>query len=156
MATFESNRDPGKDHSGPSGHATVLPIQGTLDGFARNSRSTDGVELHSLDAGMTLSVRTLNSRYRFVVLDGEQLRVLVTGGSRFPDPTEVRVEGSTTGGSTLIVGWIGVGLRLELTLGNRRITTSIVQSVTFDGVPNDVAADHWSVSSAAWMRWLCA
>jgi hypothetical protein len=66
------------------------------------------------------------------VLDGGKGRVIAVGGSVFPDHTEVRVEGSTDGGSVLKCGWIGVGLRLEMTRGMRRITTSRVKAVVID------------------------
>ena len=79
-----------------------------------------------------LIVRTRYSSYRLVVLDGAERRVLLTGGSHFPESTEVRVDGATAGGSSLKIGWIGVGLRLEMTAGRRRITTSRVESVTIE------------------------
>lgn len=133
MTTLESNSERSRNASAIPGHATVLPTQRTLDGFARDPGSSGGVMLDSLDAGMTVTVETLNSRYRFVVIDGQQLHVLATGGSRFPDPTDVHVEGATAGGSSLKIGWIGVGLRLEMSIGNRRITTSTVRAVTVEG-----------------------
>lgn len=45
------------------------------------------------------------------------------------EPVEVRVSGSTLGGAVVKMGWIGVGMCLEMLAGNRRITTSTVQSL---------------------------
>ncbi|MNC86629.1 hypothetical protein D3C83_23010 [compost metagenome] len=71
---------------------------------------------------------TVNTRYRLVVLDADG-QALVSGGTRFPDPTAVRIEGSTAGGRALRLGWIGVGLRLEMRMGMRTITTSTIRAI---------------------------
>jgi hypothetical protein len=86
------------------------------------------VALETLEPGTVLDVTTWNTRYRLIVLDGEG-RAVITGGTRFQTPTEVCVEGSTAGGREFQSGWIGVGLRLEMSLGPRTITTSPIQSV---------------------------
>lgn len=88
----------------------------------------DGVAVESLSPGTALDVTTQNTRYRLVVMDPEG-HALVTGGRLFPDPTEVRIEGSTAGGNALKLGWICVGLRLEMTMGLRTVTTSPIQSI---------------------------
>jgi hypothetical protein len=107
----------------------------TLDGFALEPGCVEGVALQSLDAGTVLNVITEHSVYHVVVLDPVQQRVLVTGGRLFPERTEVRLEGATAGGSVLKIGWIGTGLRLEMSIGLERITTSHVQKVTIENVP---------------------
>ena len=96
----------------------------------------EGLAVQSLEAGTVLTVDTCHNRYRLVVLSVVEQRALVTGGSFFPEPIAVRIEGATAGGSALKMGWIGVGLRLELSVGRRRITTSRVQSIAVD-VRND-------------------
>ena len=118
----------------------VIPTGHTLDGFVLEPGCIEGVELPSLEAGTVLTVISRHSHYRLVVLDPARQRVLVTGGRLFPESTEVRCEGATAGGSVLKVGWIGVGLRLELSIGRQRITTSRVQSVTIDSVPPQPAS----------------
>ena len=55
----------------------------------------------------------------------------VSGGPA-PQRIQGRLEGATTGGSVLRLGWIGVGLRMELSTGDLRITTSAVRSVTIE------------------------
>ena len=107
----------------------------SLDGFAFEPGCLDGVALQSLEAGTVLNVITRHSAYRVVVCDPARQRMVVTGGRLFTTSTEVRCEGATAGGNMLKVGWIGVGLRLEMSIGRQRITTSRVQSITIEGVP---------------------
>jgi hypothetical protein len=112
-----------QDQLGP---AAKSDRDGLFDLF--DTGSEEGVSLESLAPGTVLDVTTRNTRYRFTVV-GPEGQALVTGGPRFPDPTEVRIEGSTAGGRALRLGWIGVGLRLEMRMGTRTITTSTVQAI---------------------------
>ena len=75
----------------------------------------------------TLLVRTRNSEYHIVVSSGDE--VLVKGGQFFPSLTEARFSGASVGGSFLKVGWIGVGLRMEILVEGRRIVTSPVYDI---------------------------
>jgi hypothetical protein len=106
-----------------------------LDAFVYESGCSGGIDFHSLDVGAVVNVHTRYSSYRLVVLDPEKKRALVTGGRVFPESTEVRVEGATSGGTAIRPAWIGVGLRLEMSNLSNRITTSVVQSVTIDPPP---------------------
>jgi len=109
----------------------MLPSCRTLDGFALESRGTQGLTIETLDAGATLLVKTRHSSYRVVILDGPQCLVVVEGGV-FPEPTIVRLAGATFGGSALKLGWILVGLRLEFGVGAGQITSSTVESVEIE------------------------
>ena len=109
----------------------MLPSCRTLDGFARESHDKDGVGVYALDAGSILIVKTRHSCYRLTVVDGSRQLVLAAGGI-FPEPTIVRLSGATFGGSTLKVGWILVGLRIEFGLGTTQITSSPVQSIEIE------------------------
>ena len=104
----------------------------TLDGFMKVTEYTEGVDVPSLAAGTVLNVHTRNSHYRMVVLDGADRRVRISGGWVFPEATDVRVSGATEGGSALKLGWIGEGLRLELSTEAGPVTTSPVQSVVVE------------------------
>jgi hypothetical protein len=110
----------------------VLRPCSTLDNAVIDSGWADGVAVESLDAGDVVVVRTQNSTYRVEVLDPERRDVLLTGGAYFAEPTRVRLGGATAGGSTLKVGWIGVGLQLEIASGRQRTTTSCVESLTIE------------------------
>ncbi len=116
-------------------HGTFVPGYRTMEGFTLQSGGPEGVAIDSLEAGATLLVQTTNSFYRFVVLDGPQHLVLVKGGAMFPEDTPVRLAGATAGGSALKLGWIVVGLRIEMSLGHRRIMSSRVRSIAIESVP---------------------
>jgi hypothetical protein len=114
---------------------TFVPAARTIDRLALQFGDRDGVMLRDLQPGTVVSVITRHTAYRLVVLDGVEQRVTLCGG-RFPEDTEVRVDGATTGGSILKAGWIGIGLRLELWQDHRRILTSHVRSLS-------IVSGHW-------------
>jgi hypothetical protein len=103
-----------------------------LEEFVHEPGCSEGIDFQSLPTGTVVNVDTRYSTYRLVVVDPDDKRATVTGGRLFPEPTEVRVEGATAGGTAIKAGWIGVGLRLEMSGLSNRITTSIVQSVAID------------------------
>jgi len=43
-----------------------------------------------------------------------------------------RMDGSGFGGSLLKVGWIGIGLRMEILAGDQRIVTSPVRDISIE------------------------
>ena len=71
-----------------------------------------GVHLRDLPPGSALSMQTRNRVYEIVVLgDGN---ALISGHPEFcPDPAEVRINGSTWGGSMIKTMFIGRGMHLE-------------------------------------------
>jgi hypothetical protein len=91
-----------------------------------------GLTLEGLAAGTTIVVTTRHSSYQFAIVDGAQRRATVVGGKMFPERTDVRIEGATTGARVIKPGCIVVGLRLELSMGLKRITTSSVTSFAVD------------------------
>ena len=115
---------------------TCIARAATLTGFTSAVSSTNGVQLRSLPPMTTLLVRTRNSEYHIVVSSGDE--VLVKGGHFFPSLTEARFSGASVGGSFLKVGWIGVGLRMEILAEGRRIITSPV----YDILTADTASSH--------------
>ena len=102
--------------------------------FAVRPIAIAGVAIDSLEPGTTLLVNTRNSQYRLVVLLDPSV-VLVTGGKSFPDATVVALAGATAGGSAVKVGWIEVGLHMEIRDGARRVTSSPVRSIVIERVP---------------------
>ena len=86
-----------------------------------------GVYLKELAPMTTLVVRTRNSRYRIVVSSGSA--VWVSGGRFFPTATHADLDGASAGGSCLKVGWIGVGLCMELRVDGQRIVTMAVRGI---------------------------
>ena len=121
-----------QDKSGVRHDQTAVPRQCTLDGFAREVNTADGVGLAELDALTTLLIQTMNSSYRVVVLEPPRTRILIQGGEFFPQPTEAYLAGATFGGSMLKLSWLGCGLRMEVCSDGQRIVTSPVQSIAVE------------------------
>jgi hypothetical protein len=99
-----------------------------------------------LAEGTVLVVETHNSRYR-IVMTGRGSHATILGGSYFQEETDVRIEGSALAGSLLKVGWIAVGLFMEVASEDKRVVTSRVQSIVVESGP--AATDDALVSSAA-------
>jgi hypothetical protein len=100
----------------------------TLDRIGDLVNDTAGVHLRDLPPFTTLLVWTMNSVYRVVVTQWPE--VYIQGGAFFPDPTSAYLDGASIGGSCLRVGWIGVGLLVEIRSGGRHIITSRVRAIT--------------------------
>jgi hypothetical protein len=98
----------------------------------------DGVNLRHLAPFTTLLLRTMNSLYRVVITQGPE--VYIQGGAFFPDPTSAYLDGASIGGSWIRVGWVGVGRRVEIRSGDRRIITSPVRAITT--VPASSSVEH--------------
>jgi hypothetical protein len=101
----------------------------TLQQFAEAAAVSEGVLLGALAPIEELEVRTRNTIYRVTVLGGGDARVFIQGGRFFPVQSEVRLNGSTLGGSLLKVGWIGCGFCMELMHDGQRITTTRVREI---------------------------
>jgi hypothetical protein len=101
-----------------------------LDWFRSVVENIEGVHLCHLPPFTTLIVRTMNSLYRVVIIEGRE--VYVQGGAFFPHPTAAYLEGASIGGSSIRVGWIGIGLLVEIRSGGRRIITSPVRAISIE------------------------
>ena len=110
----------------------TIPRHCSLDGFTELSGAVEGVAMNTLTAFDMIRARTLNSDYRIFVLEPDSGKVLVQGGSFFAEPVEGFISGSTFGGCMLKIGWIGVGLRMEICAGGQRIITSPVQELSIE------------------------
>jgi hypothetical protein len=113
---------------------TLIRREATLDGFVDDLADAPGISLREVESLTTIVVRTHNSQYRLVIMSGTS--AIVQGGAFFPEPTPARIDGSGFGGTLLKVGWIGVGLRMELFTNGRRIITSPVRDVTVERAPS--------------------
>lgn len=107
---------------------TGLVRAAPLDCFRAVVEDIEGVHLHDLPPFTTLLIRTMNSLYRVVITQGP--KVYVQGGAFFPNPTSAYLDGASIGGSCLRVGWIGIGLLVEIRSGGRRFITSPVRAIT--------------------------
>jgi hypothetical protein len=112
------------------------------DVWSERDRITD-IDVRSLLPGTTLIVDTRNSSYRVATRGEWGGNVLVQGGSFFREETKARVAGSTARGSAIKIGWICVGLRMEISVGRRRFVTSPVQSIRVESFQPRLGLD-WS------------
>ncbi|HZI85350.1 MAG TPA: hypothetical protein VFD48_00840 [Pyrinomonadaceae bacterium] len=112
---------------GEQSAAEEIRTSDSLDNLMKISPVLPGIALESLSPFDTLRVHTLNSDYGIFLLEPRTGRALVEGGC-FSEPVEAVVNGSNFGGSTLKVGWIGIGLRIEMWADNKLVSTSPVQS----------------------------
>ena len=109
---------------------TLIRREATLDGFVNDLADAPGIALREVEPLTTIVVRTHNSCYRILIT--HDTTAIVRGGAFFPEPTPARIDGCGFGGTLLKVGWIGVGLRMEIFSNGRRIVTSPVRDVTLE------------------------
>ena len=93
----------------------------------------EGLYLRDLASGDLVEIFTQNRVYRLVYQgEGEGL---ISGHPQFcPEPTPVKILGSTWGGSMIKTDFIGCGMHLEfLPKGTRRVTTSRIIEIRTPG-----------------------
>jgi len=132
MARSETRRivreptDPAEDTKGGT---VAVPRIATLDGFAEAATGSSAVALAELLPETLVRVETENSTYRILVCNPLSRAVLVEGGRFFPQPTPARLSGATFGGSLLRLGWIVLGMRMEIHCAEGPVVTSSVQRI---------------------------
>lgn len=90
----------------------------------------EGIYLSELSAGDVLVIETRNSTYSLVYL-GAAAALLAKHSPRLAEPVSVNVLGSTWGGSALMMGFLGVGMCMEVQQldDDRVLITSPIQSL---------------------------
>jgi len=114
--------------SSPAG--VTVPRVATLDGFVDAASTLRGVNVLDLEPLTELRVETTNSLYRIVV--SQRTTVFVQGGRFFPERSAAHLAGATFGGSLLKIGWIAIGMRMEICGDDGPIVTSPVQRITVE------------------------
>jgi hypothetical protein len=110
--------------------AATVPRVATLDGFVDAASTLRGVNVLDLEPLTELRVETTNSLYRIVV--SQRTAVFVQGGRFFPETSPADLAGATFGGSLLKIGWIGIGMRMEICGDDGPIVTSPVRRITVE------------------------
>lgn len=112
------------------------PHSNLADPVNRNiiqSEIEGGVYLRDLAPGAVLNIQTQNRYYTLVRL-GEESALLSGHPELCPDPVEVRIQGSTWGGSMLKEKFVGRGMHLEFVHPvHRTVTTSRVLEIRAHG-----------------------
>ena len=117
--------------------ATFVPSGAILGTWSdRDWQKADGVQVDLLEDMQRLIVRTYYSVYEIFVRSAATGHVLVRGGRFFQEFTDVRLTGSSLGGSFLKQFGIYVGLRLEFYVDGETVLTSPVLSVALEGEPD--------------------
>jgi hypothetical protein len=111
---------------------STFPQYRALDETIEISDEFEGMALQTLKPCDTIHIRTCNSDYDIFLLEPESGRVLVKGGEYFAQSMEATVSGSTFGGCMLMVGWLGIGFRIEFHANGRHIVTSPVQELRIE------------------------
>ena len=120
---------------------------GAASSIARQPRGpVHGIDVRRLPEGTVLFVYTHNSRYR-IVMTGRGSQATIYGGRYFREDTDVRIEGSALAGSLLKMGWIAVGLFMEVASEDMRVVTSRVHSIVVE--PGPVTMNDAVVGTAA-------
>jgi hypothetical protein len=105
-----------------------IPVGAMLDKWSEDPWS-NGVQLDHMEDMEKLVVRTLNSLYEIIVIDGPSGEILVRGGKLFPELTHVRLAGATLGGSFCKMRGIYAGFRMEFNANGQRTVTTPVESI---------------------------
>ena len=88
-----------------------------------------GVHLRDMPPGSVLSIQTNSRVYNMVVL-GDETALLSRHPEFCSEPTEVRIHGSTWGGSMLKMKFLGRGMHLEFARpGHRAILTTRILDI---------------------------
>ncbi len=90
---------------------------------------TDGVQVDRIVDMSKLHVRTRNSLYEIIIIDGFSGEILIRGGRFFPELTPANLQGATLGGSICKLRGIYAGFRMELIASGSRTLTTPVESV---------------------------
>ena len=112
----------------PTPQTTMVPAAALLSTWQAHGWN-NGISLDGLAALDRLRVTTRHNVYEIIVRSPGTGEVLVRGGHYFPEFTAARLAGSTLGGSFVKVRSLHVGFRLEFTLGQQFVLTSVVQSI---------------------------
>jgi hypothetical protein len=105
-----------------------IPTKAILDHWV-DDPWTNGVQVDRMGDMQKLVIRTKNSVYLIIIIDGPRGEILVRGGQFFPELTPARLAGATLGGSFCKMRGIYAGFRMEITASGRRTITTPVRSI---------------------------
>ena len=109
-----------------SGNPNLSP---EINAAIAKSDRDGGIQLDHLFDDEVLIVQTLNTKYE-IIKGVERNEYVIKGSPKYcPDWKLCRIPGSTFGGSMIKVGFVGIGMRLEVCLmeEQKTIRTSTIQ-----------------------------
>jgi hypothetical protein len=96
----------------------------------------EGLSVAELSEGDVIDVDTRNHRYTFILHDpARRLAEAMSNGDHITDPVDAVIAGSLLGESTIRMGWIMIGYRLEVLVDGQRIHLSSTRRISVNGVP---------------------
>lgn len=110
----------------------------TLRDFVQETQNAGGFNVSPLAKGTKLFIETRNSFYEIEIVNAKEVTIFggtrSDGTTRFVKPTPAIIHGSTFGGSTIRVDWIGQDMHLELRemITNKLLTTSSIKNVRIE------------------------
>jgi len=105
-----------------------IPAGAVLDKWSEDPW-TNGVQVDRMEDMEKLVIRTQNSLYEIIIIDGPSGEILVRGGQFFPELTPARLAGATLGGSFCKMRGIYAGFRMEINANGQRTVTTPVKSI---------------------------
>ena len=90
----------------------------------------EGVQIDACPSLARFVVKTRNSAYDVVVVDGRRGDILVRGGRLFPEFRQAQLVGATAGGHTVKLLGLYVGLCMEFYADRRSVITSPVLEIS--------------------------
>lgn len=96
--------------------AVMQYLEPRLAAAIRKSEEEGGIFLENVPnpEQVVIEVHVRDLFLEIALVDVEELTIALRGGEHFPEAELVSLRGSTYGGSVTKVGWIGVGMRLEV------------------------------------------
>jgi hypothetical protein len=107
----------------------------SLDSCVKDFPENQGIHISHLVPFQGVQIQTQNNPYSLFVLEPSEGKVLVRGGQYFPVFKEAYLCGSTWGGSILRLGWIGLGMCLEIYVDGIRIVTTPLKAFSVEEPP---------------------
>jgi len=109
-----------------------IPAAALLDTWS-DAPWANGVQVDRMEDMEKLVIRTRNTLYEIVIIDGSSGEILVRGGTYFPELTPARLMGATLGGCFCKLRGIYAGFRMELYANGQRTVTTPVVSIGVAG-----------------------
>jgi hypothetical protein len=105
----------------------------TLDKETEFAKNAEGVRLDEIAVGEKFRISTKNTEY---ILEHREDGFYLSGNKNYcPTPRKVQIAGSTRRGSAIMLGFIGIGMILEISsvqgydIQGDRILTSPIQNI---------------------------
>lgn len=101
----------------------------TIEKVAEGAKNADGVSLEDIKVGQKLKIETAHTEY---VLERREDGFYLSGNEKYcPTPRKVIISGSNFGGSSIMPGFLGIGMHMEFGIieGHDKIVTSKIEDI---------------------------